>query len=153
MQKSGEMALGGVRLRGGARPFFRQFADVVMMAAAVAFAFQAAFIAQSAAGTNGHYDPSLHRHANIQVVTHAHADGTIHRHAVESSARALSDHLQEPGCPCCWNTAIVVGVLPLPVLVSFDAAPAARLAIPGPARCRGTEPDGPSRPPSTPGIA
>ena len=143
----------GMRLRCGARPFFQQFADVVMMAAAVAFALQAAFIAPAAGGMNSHYHPSLHRHANMQIVAHVHADGTIHRHAVEQGAHALSDHLQEPGCPCCWNRAVVVGVLPLPIVASLNPAPAARLAIPGPATCRGTEPDKPGRPPSTPSIA
>jgi hypothetical protein len=49
--------------------------------------------------------------------------------------------------------AIVVGVLPLPVVASVNAVAAARLAIRGPDSCRGTEPDQPGRPPSTPGIA
>lgn len=135
------------------RPFFQRVADIVMMAAAAAFTLQAAFIAQAAAGANSHYHPSLHRHANVHVVTHVHADGTMHQHAVEYSTRALSDHLQEPGCPCCWNTAVVVGVLPLPVVASLDAAAAERLAISGPDLCRATEPDEPGRPPSTPSIA
>jgi hypothetical protein len=142
-----------VRLSCSARPFLQQFADILMVAAAVAFAFQAAFIAQTAAGTNSHYHPSLHRHAKSHVVAHVHADGTVHEHAVEHGARALSDHLQEPGCPCCWNMAIMVGVLPLPVLASLDAVAAARLAIRGPDPCRSTEPDEPGRPPSTPSIA
>jgi hypothetical protein len=140
-------------LRSGARPFFQRFADIVMMAAVMAFALQSAFIAQSAAGTNNHYHPSLHRHAKVHVVTHVHTDGTVHQHPVENTARALNDHLQEPGCPCCWNMAIVVGVLPLPVVTTLDAVESVRLAIRGPDPCRSTEPDGPGRPPSTPSIA
>jgi hypothetical protein len=142
-----------VRFRSGEWSFVREIADVVMIAAAVAFALQTAFIAHAATGANSHYHPSLHRHANLQVVTHVHADGTVHQHPVEQSARALNDHLQEPGCPCCWNMAVMVGVLPLPILAQPDTAEAGRLAIRGPDPCRGTEPDGPQRPPSTPSIA
>jgi hypothetical protein len=140
-------------LRFGARPLFRRVTDIVMMAAALAFALQTTFVAQTASGANSHYQSSLHRHANIHVVTHVHADGTVHQHAVEQGARALSDHLQEPGCPCCWNMAIVVGVMPLSVVAKCDAVAGIALALPTSDPYRGTEPDGPRRPPRTPSIA
>jgi hypothetical protein len=124
-----------------------------MLAAAVAFALQATFIAHAAAGTNSHYQPSLHRHAHAQVVAHVHADGTVHKHAVENGARAMNDHLQEPGCPCCWNMALVMGVLPLPVIARLHAVAATRLSMRQPDPYRSTEPDGPTRPPRTPSIA
>ncbi len=124
-----------------------------MMAAAVAFTLQATFIAQTAAGANSHFHHPLHQHAKTHLVTHVHADGTVHKHAVEDGARALNDHLQEPGCPCCWNMAIVVGVLPLAYVAEPDAVVATRLAFHIWRPYRGTEPDGPRRPPRTPSIA
>jgi hypothetical protein len=123
------------------------------MAATVAFTLQATFITQTAGGANSHFHHSLHRHAKSHVVAHVHADGTVHKHSVEDGARALSDHLQEPGCPCCWNMAIVVGILPLPIVANLDAVAATKLAIRGLDPYRGTEPDGPRRPPRTPSIA
>ncbi len=141
-------------LRFGARPLFRRVTDIVMMAAALAFALQTTFVAQTASGANSHYQSSLHRHANVHVVAHVHADGTVHQHAVENGARALSDHLQEPGCPCCWNMAIVVGALPLLSIVpKCDTVAGTVLAIRKSDPYRGTEPDGPRRPPRTPSIA
>jgi hypothetical protein len=140
-------------LRFGARPWFRRVTDVVMMAAALAFALQTTFVAQTASGANSHYQASLHRHANVHVVAHVHADGTVHQHPVESGARALSDHLQEPGCPCCWNMAIVVGVLPPSVVAKCDAVAGITLALRASDPYRGTEPDGLRRPPRTPSIA
>jgi hypothetical protein len=140
-------------LRSEGRSWFRRFTDIVMMAAALAFAFQATFIAQTASGANSHYHPSLHRHAKTHVIAHVHADGTVHQHAVEDGARALSDHLQEPGCPCCWNMAIVAGMLPLPIIAKFDAVASTKLTVEDPDPYRGTEPDGPRRPPRTPSIA
>jgi hypothetical protein len=137
----------------GARPLFRRVTDIVMMAAALAFALQTTFVTQTANGANSHYHSSLHRHANIHAVAHVHADGTVHQHPVEYGARALSDHLQEPGCPCCWNMAIVVGVLPVSVVAKCDAAAGVTLALRKSDPYRGTKPDGLRRPPRTPSIA
>jgi hypothetical protein len=124
-----------------------------MMAAAMAFTFQAAFIPTSAtaAGENGHF--SYKRLTKSHVVTHVHADGTIHRHAVDDGDRALDNHLQEPGCPCCWNMAVVAGVLPSLGVCAVEAILIGKLAIEELDPYRGTEPDGPRRPPRPPCIA
>jgi len=146
-------------LRLGGRTLFRWCADVMMMAAALAFTIQGTFIAQAATGVNGHYHHGYAQHRSAQhhskshVVAHVHADGTVHRHAVDDGNRALKDHSQQPGCPCCWNIAIVVAVLPLLPISEFDAAPRSRVAIENLDPYRSTEPDGPRRPPRPPSIA
>ena len=144
-------------LRFGARPWFLRFVDIVMMAAAVAFTLQSSFIAQAATGTNSHYPRShthsSHRHAKEHVVTHVHADGTVHQHALDGGARTLNGHLREPGCPCCWNMAIVIAVLPILPVPQVKSVASSRLTIETPDPFRGTEPDGPRRPPRPPSIA
>jgi hypothetical protein len=146
-------------LRLGAWTRFRWCANILMMAAALAFTIQGTFIAQAATGVNGHYhhgygqQNTAHQHAKSHVVTHIHADGTVHQHAVDDGNRALKDHSRQPGCPCCWNMAIVVAVLPLLPASKFDVAPRSRVAIANLAPYRSTEPDGPRRPPRPPSIA
>ena len=146
-------------MRLGGRTLFRWCADIVMMAAALAFTIQGSFIAQAATGVNGHYhhgygqQHAVYQHAKSHVVAHVHKDGTVHRHAVDDGDRALKDHSQQPGCPCCWNMAIVVAVLPLLPVSEFDAAPRSRVAIENLDPYRSTEPDGPRRPPRPPSIA
>src|SRR5437016_6324299 len=138
----------GVKVRFGARSRLRRCAVVLMMAAAVAFTFQATFVPTSAtaAGETSHYHHGYeHRHlahtdhAKTHVVTHVHADGTVHRHAIDDGDRALDDHLQEPGCPCCWNMAIVVGVLPSLEICAVEAILIGKLAIEELNPSRGTE--------------
>lgn len=141
------------------RTLFRRCANVMMMAAVLAFNIQGTFIAQAATGANSHYHHGYrqhhlaHQHAKSHAVTHVHADGTIHKHAVDDGDRALKDHRQQPGCPCCWNMAILAAVLPLPPVSKFDVAPRSRVAIENLDPYRSTEPDGPRRPPRTPSIA
>lgn len=131
----------------------------MMMAAALAFTIQGTFIAQAATGVNSHYhhgygqEHAAHQHAKSHAIAHVHADGTVHKHAVDDGARALKDHRQQPGCPCCWNMAIVAAVLPLPPVSAFDAAPHSRVAIGDLDPYRGTEPNGLRRPPRPPSIA
>ena len=139
--------------RFGARPWFLRLVDILMMAATLAFTLQSSFIAQAATGTNSHYHLSHtpHRHGKEHVVTHVHADGTVHQHAVDGGASTLSDHLREPGCPCCWNMAIVVAVLPIPPISEVKSIASSPLALERPDPFRGTEPDGPRRPPRPPG--
>jgi hypothetical protein len=129
----------------------------LMIAAAMAFIFQATFIPTSAtaAGENSHYHHghlSYKGHTKTHIVTHVHADGTVHRHAVDGGDRALDDHLQEPGCPCCWNMAIMVGVLPSLGVCTVEEILIGKLAIEELDPYRGTEPDGPRRPPRPPSI-
>src|SRR5262249_61341564 len=99
-----------------------------MLAAVGAFTMQAAFIAPSepATGEESPYHHGFARHhvdhqadahhhgAAHHEVAHLHADGTAHSHAIDDDDDALGEHIQEPGCPCCWNMAIVPGVLPTP---------------------------------------
>lgn len=155
-------------MRTGAQTLFRWCADVMMMAAALAFTIQGTFIAQAATGLNSHYhhgygqQHAVHQHAGNEhtadqhpkshAVAHVHADGTIHKHAVDDGDRALKDHTQQPGCPCCWNMAILAAVLPLPPLSAFDTTPHSRVAIGNLDPYRSTEPEGPRRPPRTPSI-
>ncbi len=146
-------------MRLGARSLIRWCADIMMMAAALAFTIQGTFIAQAATGVNGHYhhgygqQHAVHKHAKSHIIAHVHADGTVHQHAVDDGKRALKDHSQQPGCPCCWNMAIVVAVLPLLPVSEFDTAPRSRVAIENLDPYRSTEPDGPRRPPRPPSIA
>src|SRR3954453_3908217 len=94
-----------------------------MMAATLAFTLQATFITPSTSriGEAGYFhhnyernillaDFGTHRHA----VVHVHTDGTAHQHVVadDDDDDALNEHIQKPGCPCCWNMASVVGALP-----------------------------------------
>jgi hypothetical protein len=148
-----------LRLGARCRTLFRWCADIMMMAAALAFTFQGTFIAQAATGANSHYhhgynqQHAAHQHAKSHVVAHVHKDGTIHRHAVDDGNRALKDHTQQPGCPCCWNMAVIAAVLPLPPVSKFDVALRSRVAIGNLDPYRSTEPDGPRRPPRPPSIA
>src|SRR5262245_41284242 len=131
-----------------------------MMVAVIAFTLQATFIASSEGATeetslyhHGFARSHVHQEAPPHEVAHVHADGTAHRHAIDDDDGALNDHIQEPGCPCCWNMAIVVGVLPAPTACTVALASGARFAIEAPAPYRDTEPNGPRRPPRPPSIA
>jgi ABC-type nickel/cobalt efflux system permease component RcnA len=146
-------------LRFAARSLFKRFAAAIMMVAVIAFTFQATFIAPSEGGTeetslyhHGFARSHAHQEAHPQEVAHVHADGTAHRHAIDDDDD-LNEHIQEPGCPCCWNMAIVVGVLPAPASCTVALALGARFAIEAPAPYRDTEPNGPRRPPRPPSIA
>jgi hypothetical protein len=96
------MKLGAAELRLGASNLFRWWADIMMMAAALAFTIQGTFIAQAATGVNGHYhhgygqEHAAHQPAKSHAIAHVHADGTVHKHAVDDGARALKDHRQQP---------------------------------------------------------
>ena len=148
-------------MRGLAHSRLQRFAVIVMMAAAMAFTIQGTFVAaaQSASGENSHYHHGYAHshafyegHAKSHVVTHVHTDGTIHRHVVDDDDGALNNHIQEPGCPCCWNAAIVIGVLPNLMIWTVSATLSGKLAIEMSATYRGTEPSGPRRPPRPPSI-
>jgi len=149
-------------LRVRAHPLLGKLVTIVMMVSTIAFTAQATFIPNSelATGESRHYHhgfssshfnfkPSRHSHQ----VTHVHADGTVHRHLVDDSQRDLDRHSQEPGCPCCWNAAIVVGVLPSVNICPIFAVFVGKIPIDMPAAYRGTEPNGPRRPPRPPSIA
>jgi hypothetical protein len=140
----------------------RRFAVVIMTAATLAFTFQGTFIATSeaATGNSSHYHHGFaHSHADndgeahSHDVTHVHVDGTIHRHAVDDDDGALDEHLKEHGCPCCWNMAIAVRVLPTGNFCSIAVIAGSKLAIEMASPHRGAEPDGLRRPPRTPSIA
>jgi hypothetical protein len=124
-----------------------------------AFTFQATFIAPSDGATgetsryhHGFARSQAHPQTHAHEVAHVHADGTAHRHVIDDDDD-LDEHIQEPGCPCCWNMAIVVGVLPAPAACAIALASGAKLAIEAPTRYRDAEPNGPRRPPRPPSIA
>jgi len=155
-----EWNFGRHELRFAAQSFCGQLAAAIMLAAVIAFTFQATFIASSEAATEetslyhhgfarSHPHPQAHHHE----VAHVHADGTAHRHAIDDDDDALAEHIQEPGCPCCWNMAIVVGVLPTPAMCTVAVASGTKLTFQAPAPYRDTEPNGPRRPPRPPSIA
>lgn len=148
-------------MRIGAQSRFCRSVVIVMIAAMLEFTLQAAEIRPSAnavdskAGSHhGHTADGLpyRSPAKTHIVTHVHADGTVHRHAVEDGKGAIDDHLRESGSPC-WSMAIVVGVLPSPGACAVEAILIGKLAIHGLEPYRGTEPDGPRRPPRPPSIA
>ena len=149
-------------MRRVAQPFARRVATIIMMVAVLAFALQATFIAPSESAT-GEAAPYHHGYARSHVqhaagahsheASHVHADGTAHRHLVDDDDGALDEHIQEPGCPCCWNMAIVVGVLPSMNSCTVFATLGDTFTRPPPVASRGTEPDGPRRPPRPPSIA
>jgi hypothetical protein len=131
-----------------------------MIAAMFEFALQATDIRPSANAAGEHggshlgYTPGppYRGHPKTHIVTHVHADGTVHRHAVDDGNGAIDDHLRESGSPC-WSMAIVVGVLPSPSVCAVEAILIGKLALQGLEPYRGTEPDGPRRPPRPPSIA
>src|SRR5205085_9416139 len=89
-----------------------------------------------------HHEDAVHHHE----VAHVHADGTAHRHEVvvdddDDDDAALGEHIKEPGCPCCWNVAIVTGVLPEPVAPAALITASSKLAIEPPAACHGLRKD------------
>jgi hypothetical protein len=133
-----------------------------MVVAVLAFVLQATFIAPSDAAAqhagpyhHGYARSHAHRAAGVHTheATHVHADGTVHRHLIDDDDGGLNKHIQEPGCPCCWNMAIVVGVLPSVNSCTVFAILSGTLTITEPIPFRGTEPSGPRRPPRPPSIA
>jgi hypothetical protein len=144
------------------RPGLRGFAHIphelavtIMVTAALAFIFQGAFIAaaQTITGENHYHHGYAHKGHVSHVATHVHADGTVHRHVVDDDDDGLNSHIQEPGCPCCWNMAVLMGVLPSPILWSVFATLSGTLAPEISQPSRGTEPGGPRKPPRPPSIA
>jgi hypothetical protein len=151
---------GGVKLRLGDQSRFHRWVIILMIAAMLEFALQTAYIQPSAeaagtkAGSPHGYaaGPLPYRgHPKTHIVTHVHADGTVHRHAVGSGDGAVDDHLRESGSPC-WSLAIVVGVVPSSSVCAIEAILIGKLAVEGLDPYRGTEPDGPRRPPRPPSI-
>jgi len=147
-------------LRIGAQSRFYRSVVIVMIAAMLEFALQATEIRPSANAVDGKAGSQQGYTAGglpnrspqkTRIVTHVHADGTVHRHAVEDGNGSIDDHLRESGSPC-WSMAIVVGVLPSPSVCAVEAILIGKLAIHGLEPYRGTEPDGPRRPPRPPSI-
>jgi hypothetical protein len=149
-----------VKLRIGAQSRFHRNVIIVMIAAMFEFALQATYIQPSANGVDTKSGSHLgytagglpYRDHSTGIVSHVHADGTVHRHAVEGGNGSIDDHLRESGSPC-WSMAIVVGVLPSPSGCAVEAILIGKLAIQVLEPYRGTEPNGPRRPPRPPSIA
>src|SRR5262245_11772051 len=129
---------------------------MMTMTAAFAFTIQGSFIPASLTliGDNSHYHHGFAHKGHVShVATHVHADGTLHRHVVDDDDDGLNSHIQEPGCPCCWNMAIVTGVLPGPPLWSVFATLSGTLMPEISQPSRGTGPGGPRKPPRPLSIA
>jgi len=142
-------------------PYLRRFARIVMMVAAVAFTFQGTFVvaSETRTGEAGHHHgfalSQLSKVAatNSHVRAHVHTDGTVHRHAVDYADATFDDHLNEPGCPCCWNMAIAVGVLPSVNFLASTLLRGSKLAIKVPDRHCPADPIRLKRPPRPTSIA
>jgi hypothetical protein len=150
-----------VKLPVGDQSRFHQSVVILMIVAMLEFALQATYIQPSASVLDSNGASRVGYAASglpyegppkTRLVTHVHADGTVHRHAVEGTKGAIDNHLRESGSPC-WSMAIVVGVLPSPSLCAVETILIGKLAIQGREPYRGTEPDGPRRPPRPPSIA
>ena len=149
------------KLRSAVLPYLRRFAGIVMMVAAVAFTFQGTFVvaSETRTGEAGHHHgfalSQLSKVAatNSHVRAHVHTDGTVHRHAVDDADATFDDHLNEPGCPCCWNMAIAVGVLPSPIFCSIARVPGSKLAMEMPDPYSSADPIRLRRPPRPASIA
>ena len=143
-------------MRAFAHIVLRGLAVVMMVTAALVFMIQGTFVpaSQTLIGDKSHYHHGYAHKGHVShVATHVHADGTVHRHVVDDDDDGLNNHIQEPGCPCCWNMAIVMGVLPSPVLWSVSTTFSGTLAPEISQPSRGTEPSGPRKPPRPPSIA
>jgi ABC-type nickel/cobalt efflux system permease component RcnA len=134
---------------------WRRFANFFLLAGAVVFALQTAFVAMSEAATGDtshYYQGFALRHAfgdaatQSHVMTHVHADGTIHRHAVDDGD--LDDHIKKRG----WNMAIVVGVLPCRTHFDFATIVCGTLDARMPDSLQLVDPDEPTKPPRPPSI-
>ena len=149
----------GIPEPGNVRPRVRlvlhRCAVLLMMAAAMAFSLQGASIAtpETAAPKNGQQHRSQSHGAfgshKRHVVAHVHADGTLHRHAVDGEDGGLARHTKEPGSA---STAPATAVLPSPSGFVLAVVASIPLAIEPATACRGTEPEGPRKPPRTPSI-
>jgi ABC-type nickel/cobalt efflux system permease component RcnA len=156
------MMIGQVRrrskLRFGLQPFLRRFAAIVMMAGAVAFTLQGTLIATSQAATgeaaghaHGHFHHDHTATEHSHVLAHVHVDGTVHSHAIDDDD-GLDEHIKQHGCPCCWNMAVAVGVLPALNICNLVASVAYKLAIEVPTPLKVVDPTRLKRPPRTPSI-
>jgi hypothetical protein len=139
----------------GLMPFLRRIAVIVMMSAAVAFVLQGTLIATSQAGTGAHshfhHDHTAAGHG--PALTHVHADGTVHSHVIDDDDGGLDQHIKAHGCPCCWNMAAAIGVLPTLAICNVVAAVGYKLAIAAPNPLKVADPTELTHPPRTPGIA
>jgi hypothetical protein len=123
-----------------------RFAVILMMTAVLAFGLEGTFL--TAAATLPTPEKSHHhRHNHSHIVTHVHIDGTVHRHAVDDENGGLARHMKERG-----STTVAPGmaVLPSPNGIAMAMVAGSKLAIEPPDPYRGTEPDGPRKPPRPP---
>jgi hypothetical protein len=138
-----------ITLRLFARASLDQFAAIVMITAALAFTLEPTYFVTSQAARGGH----AHSHSALSaqqaslVVTHVHADGTMHKHAVDDGT--LTRHKKEPGYP----NAAIIALLPSVSIGTVASIVQAKLTAESAVPQRGTEPNGPRRPPRTPSIA
>jgi hypothetical protein len=140
-------------------PTLRRVASAMMLAAMVAFVQQGAMIIASQAAAAGDVMPhpatmlsgTVHFHDNLAVNVHVHGGGKGAGH-VHGPADVDHDDTDEAiKAPVC-SVGHTCAVLPaIAHAVLCDVVRAAEYLPPK--RLDGVEPDGLSRPPSTPGIA
>ena len=130
-------------------PLVSRFAVILMMTAVLAFGLEGTFV--TAAATPPTPEKSHHHHGHNQshIVTHVHIDGTVHRHAVDDENGGLARHMKERGSA---TVAPGMAVLPSPNGIAVAMVAGSKLAIEPPDPYRGTEPDGPRKPPRPPSI-
>jgi hypothetical protein len=130
-----------------------------MLAATAAFVQQGAMIAASQAAASGGFMPqpatmlsgSVHCHDNLAGNVHVHGghNGAGHVHG---PADLDHDETDEEGTAPIWSVGHTPAVMPAPACAALCDRASAAEGLPH-GRLDGVEPDGLSRPPSTPGIA
>jgi hypothetical protein len=125
-----------------------RFAVILMMTAVLAFGLEGTFVTAATLPTpekSRHH----HGHSHSHGVTHVHVDGTVHRHMVDDENGGLARHMKERGSA---TVAPALAVLPTPSSIALAVVAGIKLAIEPPDPYRGTEPDGPRKPPRPPSI-
>src|SRR6516164_179732 len=117
-----------------------------MMTAVLAFSLEGTFVTAATLPTP---EKSHHHHhlGHSHAVTHVHVDGTVHRHVVDDENGGLARHIKKRGSA---TVAPGVAVLPSPNGIAVAMVAGSKLAIEPPDPYRGTEPDGPRKPPRLP---
>jgi hypothetical protein len=139
-------------------PNLRRVASAVMLAAMAAFTQQGAMIAASQAAASGGLMPqpatmltgTVHFHDNLAVNLHVHGghNGAGHVHGPADLDHDDSDE----GKALVWSVGHASALMPAAAYAVLRDVVRAAESLPR-ARLDGVEPEGLSRPPSTPGIA
>jgi hypothetical protein len=137
----------------------RRVASALMLAATAAFIQQGAMIAASQAAASGGFMPQPATMLSGPVHLHDNLAGNLHVHGSHNGAGHVHgpldldhDESDEGGKMLLWSCGHISAVMPAAACAVFCDVVRAVECLPQ-ARLDGVEPDGLSRPPSTPGIA